>query len=493
MRTGLAAAAALVLSGPVMAGSSQSGSLPADEAQVEKPRLFVLTDIGNEPDDQMSLVRLLLYANEIEIEGVAATTSVWQRGKVSPEIAAGVIDAYGSVLPRLRQNARGWPDAEVLRARLTAGVAGYGMGAIDPDHPSAGARALLAAARTDSPQPLWVSAWGGTATLAEALMLARKTLSADELARVVGRLRVYAISDQDDAGPWIRRAFPGLFYIVSPSTQDGADYARATWTGISGDRFYRNGEGADYTTVDNGWLDRNIRAKGPLGAHYPRHMFIMEGDTPSFLGLIPNGLNMPEQPGWGGWGGRYVLRQPSGESRAIWTQGGDSFMRITSADAVGGHVSDQATIWRWRSAFQNDFAARMDWTIKPYAQANHAPVLVVNGQAGDEPLRIKLRTGQTIPLDASRSSDPDHDALAFQWFAYPEAGFDGTAPSALARIDHAGSPRAAATVTARCAPAWLDMVPCPARNSVHLILAVTDRGRPSLTRYRRIILEVSDD
>jgi hypothetical protein len=48
-------------------------------------------------------------------------------------------------------------------------------------------------------------------------------------------------------------------------------------------------------------------------------------------------------------------------------------MRTTSADTVDGHTSDQATIWRWREAFQNDFAARMDWTIQPYAKANHAP------------------------------------------------------------------------------------------------------------------------
>ena len=66
---------------------------------------------------------------------------------------------------------------------------------------------------------------------------------------------------------------------------------------------------------------------------------------------------------WGGWGGRYLLRQPLGEGRAIWTQGGDSFFRVTSADTVDTHTSDQATIWRWRQAFQNDFAARMDWAV----------------------------------------------------------------------------------------------------------------------------------
>lgn len=465
---------------------------PAIAAEPARPRLFVLTDIGNEPDDQMSLVRLLLYSNEIEIDGIAATTSVWQRSKTSPEIAARVIDGYGAALPRLRDNAGGWPDAATLRGRLTSGVAGYGLAAIDPAHPSPGALALLAAARRDMDQPLWIAAWGGTATLAEALMLARKTLTPSELGAMIAHLRVYAISDQDDAGPWLRREFPDLFFIVSPSSQDGGDYARATWTGISGDKYYRNGEGADFTTVSNAWLDRNIR-KGPLGAHYPQYMFIMEGDTPSFLGLIPNGLNASGEPGWGGWGGRYLLRQPVGESRPIWTQGGDSFMRTTSADTVGGHTSDQATIWRWRGAFQNDFAARIAWTIQPYAKANHPPRVVVNGDAGFEPIRIAARTGTRIALDAAGTSDPDRNRLSYHWFAYPEAGFAGGAPSAAVQIEQAETAQPSVTVTARCAPMWLPLAPCPGRNVVHLILAVTDSGKPALTRYRRIIMEVNDD
>ena len=87
----------------------------------------------------------------------------------------------------------------------------------------------------------------------------------------------------------------------------------------------------------------------------------------------------PDMPNWGGWGGRYLQRQPYGETRPIWTQGGDSFRRVTSADTVNGVTSDQATIWRWRSDFQNDFAARMDWTVKPFGGANHPPVVAIAG------------------------------------------------------------------------------------------------------------------
>ena len=463
------------------------------------PRLFVLTDIGNEPDDQMSLVRLLLYSNEIDVEGIGAVTSVWQPHKVSPEIAQGVIAAYAKVVPNLRLHAGGWPDADALSARVSSGVGDYGLAAIDVDHPSAAALALLAAAQRPDPRPLWISLWGGANTLAEALAHARKTLPPAEMAALIAHLRVYAISDQDDAGVWVRREFPALFWIGTPSTQDGAEYARATWTGISGDAYYRNGEGADFTPVTNAWLDTNIRAKGPLGAAYPRFKFIMEGDTPSYLGLIPNGLQSGDHPNWGGWGGRYLLRQPTGEGRAIWTQGGDSFFRVTSADAVAGRTSDQATIWRWRDAFQNDFAARMDWTVQPYASANHPPVVVVDGQfisnrPADAPLAYRLHTGQSFTLDASASHDPDGNQLRYHWFAYGEAGFDGTAPNADVAIAGADTPRPTLTAARRCAKAWMDIpgLVCPATRQAHVILAVTDKGSPPLTRYARIIIEVHD-
>jgi hypothetical protein len=464
----------------------------AQPAASVHPRLFVLSDIGNEPDDQMSLVRLLLYTNEIDLEGFGATTSVWQRDKVRPDIAQKVIAAYGKVVDRLREHDRAYPSAQDLSARVMPGVAGYGMAAVDAAHPSAATLALEAAALREDARPLWVGLWGGGNTLAEMLAHVAATRPAD-LARVVARLRVYAISDQDDAGVVLRRQYPDLFWIGSPSSQDGGDYARATWTGISGDRYYRNGAGADFTTVSNPWLDKNIRAKGILGAAYPRHMFIMEGDTPAFLGLITNGLNDQGQPGWGGWGGRYVLRTPAGETRPIWTQGGDSFLRVTSADTVGGVVSDQATIWRWREAFQNDFAARMDWTILPPAKANHAPMPVVNGEGGLAPIRVKAVIGRPVVLDAAGTRDPDGQKLTYRWFTYAEAGFDGKGTPPAITIAQAAARRTSLTVTAACAGAWLDLpqLPCPASREAHVILAVTDSGTPALTRYRRVILEIS--
>lgn len=460
-----------------------------------KARVIVITDIGNEPDDQMSMVRLLLYSNELDIEGLIAGTSTWQKTKASPEIIHSVLEGYATARPMLLKNAPGWPSAEALRKRVTSGQTNYGMAATGPDKVSPGARLILEAAQREDSRPLWISVWGGANTLAQALILARQSLPAAKVAQVVAKLRVYSISDQDDAGPWIRREFPTLFYIVKPSPPDGAEYASATWTGISGDEYYRNSEGADFTTVSHEWLDRNIRAKGPLAAHYPRHMFIMEGDTPAFLNLIDNGLAADRSPSWGGWGGRYLLRQPYGETRPIWTQGGDSFSRVTSADTVKGidgrmHTSDQATIWRWREAFQNDFAARISWTVSEPANTNHAPVVIVNGLTGTEPLQIDIKVGESLTLDASSSVDPNHDSLQFNWFHYGEAGAgDGTQLASLTLTD-ATKPKATVTALDTCRPNWMNTKSCGSTGTAHVVLAVTDNGTPSLTRYRRIVLTV---
>jgi hypothetical protein len=460
------------------------------------PRAIVISDMGNEPDDQMSFVRLLLYSNEIDIEAMIATTSTWQKAASHPETMRAIVATYGQVRPNLLLHAKGWPTAEDLAARVFAGQPAYGLAATGADKMSPGAEAILRAAAKNDDRPLWICIWGGANTLAQALLHARATQPAADVDKLVAKLRVYSISDQDDAGPWIRREFPALFYIVQPSAPNSGEYSYATWTGISGDAYYRNGEGADFTTVSNEWLDANIRSKGPLGKMYPQFMFIMEGDTPSYLNMIDNGLNSFRRPDWGGWGGRYIFRQPYGETHAIWTQGGDQFGRVTSQDTVTGvdgrqHVSDQASIWRWREVFQNDFAARMDWTIADFAHANHNPIAIVNGESGTAPVTIDVEVGKPIVLDASSSSDPDvNQTLRYNWFHYHEAGVTGTNPADV-KITGANTLKATITATSVCRAKWLPLgPPCTGSGVAHIILAITDNGSPSLTTYHRIILNV---
>ncbi|ANE76744.1 nucleoside hydrolase-like domain-containing protein [Dickeya solani] len=465
----------------------------------DRPRVFVLSDIGNEPDDQMSLTRFLLYSNELNIEGMVATTSTWQKKTVRPDMMARVLSHYAEVQPNLLKHDARYPAAASLKALIASGQSAYGMGDVGPGKASTGAVLLLNAIErsTDGNRPLYINLWGGANTLAQALTDLSRKYPADKVNALTRNLIVYAISDQDDAGYWVRQHYPEITYIVDPSSQNGEDYARATWTGISGDKYYRNAPGADFSTVSQSWLDDNIRKKGPLGKGYLRYDFIMEGDTPAFLGLIRNGLASEMNPGWGGWGGRYILRVPQNETRPIWSSGGDFFPGSpNAADTVIGmdgrqYTSNQATIWRWRTAFQHDFAARMDWSIKDYAQANHNPVVVVNGSQGKQPISVKAKVGETIKLSAAGSRDPDGDTLSYQWIFYPEAS------SAVSTPVNIGDVRGTRGEDYLTYPAVLSLsnadritaeVKINHPGTAHIILAVTDSGTPALTSYRRVMV-----
>jgi hypothetical protein len=358
------------------------------------------------------------------------------------------------------------------------------MSAVGEGKDSPASEMLIKAVDKNDPRPLWVPVWGGPNVLAQALWKVRKTRSAEELKKFVAKLRVYTISDQDDSGPWIRKEFPDLFYIVSPGFSAGGAYHHATWSGISGDYFHARCAGADFTVVTNEWLDQNVRKKGPLGAEYPRWEYLMEGDTPSFLNLINNGLSDPEHPDWGGWGGRYEFYTPRmqkwylyPESRPIWTDAEDEVMGVDSRWHDGNHE----TIWRWRKAYQNDFAARMDWTILPKEKANHPPVVAIAGEK-----QLVAKPGERINLSAGGSTDPDGDALSYEWFCYSEAG---TFPVSSAR---SGQPIEIKNFDQK--EAWFEVptsrVMAPGTGTIHIILAVTDHGTPRLTRYQRTIITV---
>ncbi|NOW48429.1 hypothetical protein FHW96_004617 [Novosphingobium sp. SG751A] len=432
-----------------------------------KPRVLVLTDIGNEPDDSESLVRFLLYTNEFDVENLIATTSVWQRDKVQPDLITQRIDAYAKVWPNLTQHAAGYPTADWLRKRVLAGAPLYGMAGVGKGHDTAASRAIIAAVDRPDRQPLWVLAWGGATDLAQALWHVRATRSQAGLERFTARLRIYSISDQDDAGPWLRQTFPRLFWIAS--IHGWNQYGAAAWSGISADR--RTAENwPDRDKVLDPWLEEHIR-RGPLGALYPLPKFIIEGDTPSFLYLIPNGLGDAEHPDWGSWGGRYVQSAPN---RGLFADTRDIFERDGLVWA-----GNQATVYRWRGAFQNDFAARMAWTLTPdRAKVNHAPLAIINGVSGKAALHIQADSGQTITLDATASSDPDGDALTSHCWQYKDVGGIPAQPKATIRSPGAGQTE---VVLPRVNEA----------SELHFILELRDRGEPALTSYRRVIVTIT--
>src|SRR5262249_4996337 len=169
-----------------------------------------------------------------------------------------------------------------------------------------GSEWLIRAADRPDPRPLWVAVWGGTADLAQALWKVQQTRPAARVAAFRARLRVHAIGDQDSTGPWIRKEFPDLFYL----------HHRVGYRGM-----YRGGDGR---LVDSDWVEANVKRGGARGALYRNSRGgdiwgrtlgpvrgVKEGDTPSFLNLVANGLTDPAEPTWGGWGGRFVRVHPA--------------------------------------------------------------------------------------------------------------------------------------------------------------------------------------
>jgi Protein of unknown function (DUF1593) len=490
MSKGRVAARAWAAAGWIGIAAGSVGCWPrpvpsASKATVSKARLVVLTDIEADPDDTQSLIRLLLYSNQIDIEGLIATTSVHQKGRVAPESIRSLVGAYGQVQARLLEHEAGFPPAAALLAVVSQGLAAYGMNGVGEGKDSPGSDRVVQILEENDERPLWVSIWGGANTLAQALHKIRKTRSAAEAARLVSKLRVYAISDQDDSGVWIRTEFPELFYIVSPG-----GYAAATWGGMMAAQ-----TGFDSTEVSNRWIAANVQqGHGPLGARYPDVAYGMEGDTPSFLSLIPNGLNVPEQPSWGGWGGRYELYRPelantdpSGftggvpvtpEPRPIWTNAVDTYRPYEAAEygrpvqpSAQSFTGYQTTIWRWRKEFQNDFAARVAWTSRPFAEANHPPAPKLGHSD-----RLTVRSGDGFGLSAAGTTDPDGDSLSYLWFHYPEA----SSYRSPVRIDSAENLR----------DVYVKAPVVTRPETLHFVLKVTDKGTPPLTRYARVIVNV---
>lgn len=450
----------------------------------EKNRVIILSDIEADPDDTQSFVRLFLYANEIDIKGIIATTSCWMQTTINPNSIEKIVDAYGKIQANLLKHQKDYPSAEALRSIIKEGLPKYGMTGVGDGMDSEGSDWIISELEKDDDRPLWISVWGGVNTLAQSLHKIKNTKSIKDAKKLISKLRVYTISDQDDSGLWIRNNFPDVFYIVSP----GDNYEDATWTGVN--TFIK---GIDNTTISNEWLADNIQQNhGPLGAIYPDVAWGVEGDTPAFLSLIPNGLNESEHPNWGSWGGRYELYKPDfsktkkgnsiveigAEKRAIWTNAIDNYTphipskygRSVKPDSTS-FTGFKETLWRWRDDFNNEFAARMDWCTMSFENANHPPVPVLS-----HPQEFEAKSGQTFTLDALDSTDPDGDNLSFLWFHYPEEssykekinlGADNV------HIVHVTAPK----VTKK--------------ETLHFILKVTDKGSPALSRYKRVIVTVT--
>ncbi|KAJ3541776.1 hypothetical protein NM208_g4444 [Fusarium decemcellulare] len=437
--------------------------------QYLKPRVLVLTDISpatHEPDDMESMVHLLASADLFEIEGLIATTgwSIDYPDPLHPGLISDVIDRYRSDLPKLmkrseqqafeddevQQQIGYWPSPEYLENVIRVGLPGRGMRWVGDNNATNGSDWIIRTVDEEDDRPVWITIWGGGNTLAQAIWDVKRTRSQEELDIFLSKIRVYAITDQDNDGwddmqssaqLWIRKTFPDLFYISSEwgwiiyGTTIQSQYWNSTYTS-------------------------QIQGKGALGKHYPTYRYTVEGDTPSWLYLWP-GMNDPEDPSQSSFGG--------------------CFGRTLTRDNVTKPYTDyeseardctNATIQRIMPDQVNDFVSRLDWAAE--GTGNRNPRVVLEGDHGYAPVIVSGKPSSVVFLDAKGTHDPDRDSLSYEW--YQDCGATGC--GAKVSISGQGKKRVGVTI------------PKDAKGKeIHIILRVTDDGAPALSSYRRAIIK----
>ncbi len=432
----------------------------------DRPRLVVLTDIGGDPDDTQSLIRLLVFSNEFDIEALVASASgtpgELNEAVTRADLIRNVVAAYGEVQPNLAKHADGFPTADELQAKIVSGNPQRGEKAIGEGHDTAASKRLIEIVDADDPRPVNVTIWGGQTDFVQALWRVTQDRSPEDIAKFIAKLRVYDIADQDDIQPLIHRRWPDLFYVLAKAP-DGEDKRLGAFRGMY--------LGGDESLTSRKWIDEHVRVEhGPLGALYPTqtwtapnpHATMKEGDTPSWFYFLPTGLSDPAHPEWGSWGGRFEA-----------TSEGQLYR--DAKDTVGDDTSARATVHRWRPSFQNAFAARMDWCVRSPKEANHFPIAILDGDETRNVLHRKLKPGEQVSFAASSSRDPDGDVLRYEWTIYPEAG------TYRGKVSVASDKPSVAS---------LRILNDAGGKSIHVILAVSDDGDPPLKAFRRVVVDV---
>ena len=464
---------------------AHTNSTSALAETVERPRIIVTTD--GEIDDECSMVRFLLYANEWDIEAIVTSSSQyhWQGHKwAGDDWIDPYLKAYTEVYPNLAKHDPRFPTPAFLLERTKMGnVKAEG----EMEEVTEGSKLIVNILLDDSDdRPIWLQAWGGINTISRAL----KTIEEEHperMAEVARKIRLYCIFEQDSTFQDYILPHWGKHQITTIISDQFEAFAYR-WKKIQPNEHHK------YFAAP--WMKENIlKNHGPLCSLYKAHKadedgfdkgdFRSEGDSPAFLHNIVTGLRSMESPDWGGWGGRFVrirdntwmdpapyegYEHPKGRyfRETCWG-------RLSLNSGITSHNDPRMMkffkpTWRWSVAQQNDWAARADWCVKPYNEANHPPVVRI-----DHGVDLKTKPGSNVQLSAKGTSDPDGDELTYRWWQYEEADtYDG-----VVEIQNANQRDASVTA------------PEDATGStVHVICEVTDAGSPPLTRYQRVVVEI---
>lgn len=438
-----------------------------------KPRLVVCTDIAPahiEPDDMESMIHLLAYADCFEIE--ALITSVgWNCDPYPTEwhqYLTRAIEAYRKDVNNLKarseqknflpmkledsKQAMGyWPSADYLLKRAVMGSINGGIKTIGKDNDSPGSDLLIRLADEADSRPIYVAAWGGANTLAQAIWKVKQSRSDEEIKKFINKFRIYTITDQDmdynnrmnrtySSHMWLRKDFSAdLQFIWDEGTwQEQCELGKRAW------QLHKN----------------NIQGHGSLGSEYPTYKWGVEGDTPSFLYLMPNGLNDPEDPTQTGWAGYHERGICPDSLTTAWNSWQEPVRSISIAYKQRFYPDEL-----------NDFIARIEWAEK--GSGNKNPIVIVNNQPGQASIHINAHVNDVIKLDASNSYDPDNENLSFTWWQQPEIG------DQFLSIDGSQQPKASVAIPSSASG-----------KDFHIICEVHDDGPYQLVAYRRVIITI---
>src|SRR5690606_4010856 len=174
-----------------------------------KPRIVVLTDIAPndiEPDDMESMVRLLVHADQFEVEALIATTG-WSNtgGLERMDLIHDALNAYEKDLPNLKkrsgqekfkddeskQEIGYWPTPGYFRSRTVLGSTKMGMKFIGEGNDSEGSNLIIRMADENDGRPIWITVWGGGNTFAQAIWRVQQERSPEDLKAFLQKFRVY--------------------------------------------------------------------------------------------------------------------------------------------------------------------------------------------------------------------------------------------------------------------------------------------------------------
>jgi len=483
-------------------------SVVTAQAKINKPRTIVTTD--GEVDDVDSFIRMFLYANEFDIVGLVYSSSQWHysgdgKGTLFTSEMPNTAKRYGKqtnlrwpgttwmqeyigkyrqVYQNLTKHAKGYPTPEYLLSKVKVGNIEFEGEMAKDTEGSAFIKQILL---DNNPSPVYLQIWGGTNTVARALKSIEEQYKGtaqwqDIYQKISDKAIVYAVLDQDATyTKYIAPNWPQIKVLFNSDQfwSFAYQWPRVVPTELQP---YLSGK----------WFAENIKFNhGPLLASYfvwgdgqqlpgdPEHNmgkmenaaknnrsqydFISEGDSPAYFYLLDVGLRSREDAAYGGWGGRMVQ---SDQNPFRWEDG----KQVTDYNTYTKRNDTAFPQTRWVDVLQNDFAARADWCVKSYEEANHAPVIKLN-QAAD----LKVKPGQAVKLSGS-ATDPDGDQVSYRWWQYKEV--DTYAGEIT--LENANQAKTSFIVPPDA----------PAGKTIHLVLEVADAGTPKLTRYKRVILMV---